>query len=905
MEMSLTANRLPGFGDTPKGAVFHRCALQVNPFEYGRRYRGIKSSGDPESHARGMITKASELGISVLAITDHNDFKGVGPFRKVAKGHDITIFPGFEVSSSEGIHVLCIYPPDMEDDHLARFLGELGIREPGSSTTLSDKTFLDLLATVRDQGGITIAAHVTSQPGGLLEVLNSGQARIRAWQSQDLLAVQIPKTVDELHASVQSIIRNENPQYRRSRTAGGGFAVAPVNAKDIVRPEDLADRAGTCLIKMSRICIEGLRQAFLDPGSRIQLNPPSPGATREPHTEMLGMAWKGGFLDGTRMPLNPNLNVLIGGRGAGKSTVIESLRYVLGLNPIGEDAVKAHQGIVRNVLQSGTRISLLVRTRGPGTQDYLIERTVPNPPIVRDQDGGISNRLPRDVLPRVEIYGQHEIAQLTRSAVQRTRLLDRFVEQDASLERRKAEIRQDLKKTRQSILEVRRELEDLKERLAALPGLEETLDQYRKAGLEERLRDRSLLVREEQVLDSIADRMEPLRECLESLRQELPLDLAFLSPGALGSLPGKDILALGNRVLAKLSGELQELASEFREALRRADESIAQIKAKWENRRREVQEAYEALLRGLERSAVHGEEFIRLRRRIERLRPLRRQVSLAERAEAEQMERRGALLTEWEELKAEEFRLLGRAAKAVTERLEDRIRVEVVAVGDRTPLSSLLREEIGGNLAKTIETLESAADLTLTDLADTCREGSDAILAKYDTTPKQAHLLANASQETLMRVEELDLPHTTEIQLNLALAGKSPSWRALNKLSTGQKATAVLLLLLLESDAPLIVDQPEDDLDNRFITEGIVPRMREEKRHRQFIFSTHNANIPVLGDAELILGLTPVGEAEEGRARIAREHMGSIDDQLVRELIEDLLEGGKDAFEKRRHKYGF
>ena len=153
MEMSLTANRLPGFGDTPKGAVFHRCALQVNPFEYGRRYRGIKSSGDPESHARGMITKASELGISVLAITDHNDFKGVGPFRKVAKGHDITIFPGFEVSSSEGIHVLCIYPPNMEDDHLARFLGELGIREPGSSTTLSDKTFLDLLATVRDQGG--------------------------------------------------------------------------------------------------------------------------------------------------------------------------------------------------------------------------------------------------------------------------------------------------------------------------------------------------------------------------------------------------------------------------------------------------------------------------------------------------------------------------------------------------------------------------------------------------------------------------------------------------------------------------------------------------------------------------------------------------------------------------------
>jgi len=271
------------------------------------------------------------------------------------------------------------------------------------------------------------------------------------------------------------------------------------------------------------------------------------------------------------------------------------------------------------------------------------------------------------------------------------------------------------------------------------------------------------------------------------------------------------------------------------------------------------------------------------------------------------MKRRGILLTEWEELKAEEFRLLDQAARAVTQRLEGRIQVKVVAAGDRQPLSQLLREGIGGNLAKTIDILESTPDLSLLDLVDTCREGSDAILAKYETTPKQATLLANASDETLMRVEELDLPHTTEIRLNLAREGRPPSWRALDDLSTGQKATAVLLLLLLESDAPLIVDQPEDDLDNRFITEGIVPRMREAKRRRQFVFSTHNANIPVLGDAELILGLTPLGEAgeEDGRAEIAREHMGSIDDEQVRELIEDLLEGGKDAFETRRHKYGF
>ena len=108
----------------------------------------------------------------------------------------------------------------------------------------------------------------------------------------------------------------------------------------------------------------------------------------------------------------------------------------------------------------------------------------------------------------------------------------------------------------------------------------------------------------------------------------------------------------------------------------------------------------------------------------------------------------------------------------------------------------------------------------------------------------------------------------------------------MNNLSTGQKATAILLLLLLESDAPLIIDQPEDDLDNFFIAEGIVPKMREEKRKRQFVFSTHNANIPVLGDAELIAGLRAVGEAEEGYGEIPVEWMGSIDDENLRLNVE-------------------
>ena len=80
-----------------------------------------------------------------------------------------------------------------------------------------------------------------------------------------------------------------------------------------------------------------------------------------------------------------------------------------------------------------------------------------------------------------------------------------------------------------------------------------------------------------------------------------------------------------------------------------------------------------------------------------------------------------------------------------------------------------------------------------------------------------------------MEVEELELPPTTTIELNVGANESNPVWQTLDDLTTGQKATAVLLLLLLESDAPLVVDQPEEDLDNRFITEGIVPKMRQRE----------------------------------------------------------------------------
>jgi energy-coupling factor transporter ATP-binding protein EcfA2 len=695
---------------------------------------------------------------------------------------------------------------------------------------------------------------------------------------------------------MRAILENKDAAHKRER------AVAVINASDINSPEDIAEQRSSCFIKMSALSVEGLRQAFLDPESRIRLHSDTPP---EPHAEFIAMAWEGGFLDGTRLHFNKNLNVLVGGRGTGKSTVIESLRYALAIDPIGEEATKAHQGVLRHVLKSGTKVSLLVRSHHPAKHDYTIERTVPNPPVVKDEQGNLLNLSPRDVVPGVEVFGQHEISELTKSREKLTLLLERFVERDPSSGPQKAKVRLEMERSRSRIADVQRELRLIDERLALLPSLEETQKRFQDAGLEERLKEKSLLIREERILATIKERLAPISTVHQELASLLPIDTAFLSAKALEGLPNGAMLEEGATILDGVSAELKKLAGHIEQTVSIASAELGVLQGHWDERKRVADTTYQSLLRELQKSKIDGEEFIRLRRQIEELRPLReRKDALIRDLGANRANRRN-LLDEWLNVQSAEYRALERAAKRVSKKLVGRVRAKVTMGGNREPIEKLLREDVGGNLAALIERLKSRESLSLLDLAQRCREGKDALIVNYGLPPAAAERLAQASSDVFMRLEELELPATTLIELNTSSDGEPETWQTIEALSTGQKATAVLLLLLLESDAPLVVDQPEDDLDNRFITDGVVPTMKNEKRKRQFVFSTHNANIPVLGDAELIIGLTTGMQNDAVQGRSSDKHMGSIDMQPVREMVEEILEGGKTAFEMRRQKYGF
>jgi hypothetical protein len=213
----------------------------------------------------------------------------------------------------------------------------------------------------------------------------------------------------------------------------------------------------------------------------------------------------------------------------------------------------------------------------------------------------------------------------------------------------------------------------------------------------------------------------------------------------------------------------------------------------------------------------------------------------------------------------------------------------------------LVQCDLEGVGSKRLAWIESAEDFSPVKLAELIRAGSESLKnAGLGMTPTVADALTKLKISEVMEIEELDLPDTITIELNIAHQG-AENYRPLNKLSTGQQCTAILHMLLLENRDPLIMDQPEDNLDNAFIADRIVTELRSAKIARQFLFATHNANIPVFGDAEWI----GVFEVDEGHGFLPAESQGAIDLPVIQKKASEILEGGKTAFIQRKDKYGF
>ncbi|MGH2892320.1 MAG: TrlF family AAA-like ATPase [Solirubrobacteraceae bacterium] len=862
----------------PAGARWHRVALQVNPYDYHGRSAPSTKFPDERSYNEAIVRACRQGSIELIAITDHWRVRTAEGLARAADDAGIVVLPGFEAVSSEGIHLLVLFERGTGYDEVDAAIGACG-GTPACAPGNVGNNYAEIVRCVVGRRALVIPAHVNG-PNGLFTVLQ-GQALKRAWCNEDVHAVAVSpgQALTPLH---ERILENKEQEYRRPHP------VARLHADDINDPARLGTQGGTCWVKMSTPSLTALDLATRTRETRIMLVDPA----LSPHPAIETISWEGGFLDGVRMRLSDSLTCLVGGRGTGKSTIIESIRYALGVGPIGDAADRHHRGLVDNVLVAGTKISMLVRC---GAGEFVVERSVPDPPVVRDASGTALASRPTDVLGPVEVFSQHELAELADSRDYIARLLQRIFG-DATEPASNLPIR--LRRNREAIVAGRQQLDEIDDALDDLPRLQEALTHFHSAHLDERLNERTRIERERRVLDTAAGRVDDVLATAAPLRDEGLLDQVFTSSAALQELPNAAILARISDVLGALHAEVTAAADAIDRAVATARAALSSIEAEWSAATAPVREQYDAVLRSLQESGLDASRYLATQRALEQLAPLadqRRQI--AARISALYDERR-QLLADLNDHASAERRKLGDACRAANDALHKTVRVRPLPSTDRRELLTLIDNAVSGQRAQ-IKSAVQQENFSPKALADACRAGPEQ-LAGFGIRGAQAANLVAAGEELFLRLEEMAVGRAALAELNVGSAAE-PDFRGLDDLSKGQKATALLLLLLATLPGPLIVDQPEDDLDNRFIWEGVVPRVRADKGIRQLVFSTHNANIPVLGDAELMVVL----ESAAGKGRVTEGGAGSLDDHTVLALAGEILEGGPDAFERRRYLYGF
>ncbi|MGC2632657.1 MAG: AAA family ATPase [Candidatus Cybelea sp.] len=850
------------------------------------------SFDNEDDYNAAMVDAMIKAEVEVIAITDHQNVKSSASLSMAARKAGLYVFNGFELESKDGIHFLALFDESKPLEFLDRVLGQCGILEAKDRNKPCQLDSQELLSKIHDLDGVSIACHIFMKKG-LLHA--SGRSRAALWKDDNLGAVAIHCPLADVDQKYQDILKNVDPTYKRERP------MAIVNCNDVWDPSQLESGGATSFIKMSALSVEALRQAFLDPQSRIRLSSePLP----EPRMELLAVEWTGGFLDGVRLHFNNAMNVLIGGRGSGKSTVIESLRYGLGLQPLGADAKAMASSVQRHVLGNGTRIKLYLRTHKPSTKVFTVERTIPDPAIVRNESGKILDVNPSDIFAGIQIYGQHEIGEVAKSRTQLTALLERFAKENDDIVQRRAALLKQLELNRGEIVRLASDEQEVSARLSALPALELRLERFEELGLQSKLKNKAKLIHEEALISRAQKALEPFRKIERELRAKLPIDATFANEVARKRLDADASLSDVETSLNAMSANLVSLDETMSSVIASTESALVSSRELWNKRSQAEAEEYAAALRQLQEDEIDGAEYIKLKARIEELKPLASQSSSLQTILKKAWETRKTLLADWDDVQRQRFQLYDDAARTLSKRLNGRLMIKVQFQGDRSPLADYI-DKLGGRL-KELKTLTEEQSFSLREFSQAVVDGRAELKDRYSNlTDAQAEKLISAELSFKLMLQEIELCHTTSIELNVGPPKGSVRWRALEHLSTGQRATAVLLLLLIGADAPLVIDQPEDDLDNAFISESIVQELRSSKRNRQFIFATHNANIPVLADAELIAGLVPEGEAGSGHATIPLETVGSIDMPNVRDLVGQVLEGGREAFDTRRVKYGY
>jgi DNA repair ATPase RecN len=600
-----------------------------------------------------------------------------------------------------------------------------------------------------------------------------------------------------------------------------------------------------------------------------------------------------GFLDGFDLSFRPGLNVLIGPRGAGKTSVIELIRFCLKVPAFTNRAQEASEEHALSVLKGG-QVTL---TLDVGGQRLVVERSA-------------DEKAPR-VHPDIEysrptILSQREIEQIGLDAAGRLRLIDGF----RSTERREVSAEDRILGLVRSVTQEIRDLSSATDGLLeALEGLRHVPDALEEAAEEEQavLESMESTRVEQDQLKSLTSELTASAvrsSTFERIYTDLGSWTAALERVAdtapeVGRWPDE---AETETPLAEVERAVAKSRSLLSEAIRVASEALTEVRA-LADRNTESQLAFSEEARQLRRKLEEAQKgagavskrVSDLRQQVASIDLLRKQVAERQaRIVALQRDRHG-LLDELDQLRESRHASRMEVVRGLRDELGPKIDVRVQRYGMQSEyVGAIIASLQGSRLHYSVLAPRLAAALSPRELVEAIETNDLGTLQeRTDLNEERAERLTSAIREHGTG-SILTAPVEDAVEL-LLLDGTD--YKSSEAASTGQRCTMVLPILLEHKGQVLVVDQPEDHLDNSFIVDTVIQAIRNRAETGQLIFATHNANIPVLGDAHLVVALDSDGQRGFYRSAAELENPESV------RAISTIMEGGAEAFERRAQFY--
>ena len=932
-----------------KGAHFHKCDFQVHT-PRDRRWTGTDAVTDSErkAYAQELILACRAKSLGAIAVTDHHDFAFFPFARKAAQAElddggqpvpenqRIVVFPGLELTlTAPNCQAILILDADFPENLLQSVLTALAIAPAPSSDPKTanvqriPQTVVADLSDLYDKlnnhehlkGRFIVLPNVSEAGHGTM--LRSGFANF--YKTMPCVGGYTDGPVAAFGKGNHSIVNGKNREY--------GFKSIAVFQTSDNRKRDHADLGKhTTWAKWSEPTAEALRQACLAKESRLSLDEP-----QLPSLWIMSMTVSNSkFLRRLYVDFNQQYNAVIGGRGTGKSTILEYLRWGLCDQPVeNPDSDIAPVQVRRKKLIDDTLQKYdgeVVVTFFLNDVRHIIKRNSKSQEILlRIQDGDFAPTTEQEVrnLFPIQAYSQKQLS----GVGVRIEELKRFVELPIkqSLDQIRSEVRDTAAKLRAAYgnLIRKREIEaeiakynlEIASLTTQLAALRKTLKGLSDAD-QDIIKQKAQYDNEELIIEGLKNELERSEELVASLGSEFEGE----------AVEQDDDLEVHNTVLinsirkkyatkfSEIKMQITGLANLFKSiSLKEINDELK----KWDV----VKQAYDKQYEGAKAKAKVNQQQLEqikgIEKRIVDLKKLQlaHKNALAAIGDPETVSRRWR--KKWDELHTQKIQALDEQCQTFSALSNGLIKADIKGSLDSESLKQGIKGAFAGlnikeqKIDELCQCVLSAADpmaawneilaeLEKLALYNDNASGTDALPATsimdrcgfISSEKKRLATGFDAAKWLELLVTELEFNPVFQYCTNQS----TDEYIAFADASAGQQATSLLTVLLNQPGAPLVIDQPEDDVDSK-MSPDIVQQIWTAKSRRQLIFSSHNANFVVNGDAELVICCDYVKAGDQTGGQI--KMVGAIDNVSIRDEITTVTEGGKEAFKLRMEKYGF